>query len=106
MSTTTHVHEYEHDSIINNNKTSLTTIAPTEDRNNVTIVESSTIEFDVSGCRSKTGEFFTNSCTIADSNDCVKKRNGGDMLNRHHHDDAYARGVLASIGKPTEEGRQ
>ena len=51
MSTTTHEYEYNN-SVNNNTTTSLNVVVPTGDHNNATIVELSTIEFDVSGCGS------------------------------------------------------
>ena len=61
----------------------------------------------MSGCGSDIGEFFNNSCTITDTNDCVIKRTGGEMFNYYQHDDgAAATGVISSIGKPSEEGQQ
>ena len=76
MPNTTHARVHD-DIISNNNIASLTTTAPTENHNNVAISESSTIVFDVSGCGSEIGTFFTNLGVIANVNDHIKKRTGG-----------------------------
>ena len=89
--------------------TSSTTKVLTEDSSDAKVEESSTIAFDVSGCGSEIGAFFTNLGTIADANDYVKKRTGGRHVkssSEHQHDDTAGGSILASIGKPTEEGKQ
>ena len=75
MSTTTHVRAHG-DSVNNSNVKSLSTTATIEDRNDATIAESSTIAFEVSGCGSEIGAFFTNLGAITDTSDHVKKRTG------------------------------